>query len=111
MVGIFHERGYLGQESEDQRYEERSCGSDGHEHRGIDSLRVFLRLVDIAEEGGLHAVSEDDKEERRIGVDVGDDAVLSARCGKGCCLNGHKQVVDEATRNAAKTVDGGVLSK
>ena len=109
MVGVLHERSYLWQEAEHERHEKRRRRSDGDKHRRVDGLRILLRLVHVAEEGCLHTVRKDDKQQRRVGVDVRNDTILSAARDERCGLDGHQQIVDETARNAAQAVNGGVL--
>ena len=109
MVGVLHERSYLWQKTEHERHEKRRRRSDGDKHRRVDGLRILLRLVHVAEEGCLHTVRKDDKQQRRVGVDVRNDTILSAARDERCGLDGHQQIVDETARNAAQAVNGGVL--
>ena len=109
MVGIFHERGYLRQEGKYECHEQGCRGAYRYEHGGVDGLRILVGLVDVAEEGGLHAIGQDYEQERRIGVDICNDTILSAARGKCCRLNRHQQIIDETARDAAKTVDGSIF--
>ena len=78
---------------------------------GIDVLGLLALFAHEAEEGGLHAVGQHDDEYRHIGIDIGDDAIFTARGCEPGRLDGHQQEVDESRHDARQSVDGGVLQK
>jgi hypothetical protein len=77
----------------------------------IDLFRILARTVHEPEEGGLHAVGQDDDEQGDVGIDVGDDAILPSGSVELGRLNGYKQIADETGCDAAQAVDGRVFCK
>ena len=102
-----------------QRTDEHAHHAGKHQRRGgnhaqrggVNLSGIFAFLAHKAEEGGLHAVSKQYDEQRYVGVDVGDDAVLSSGSIELSRLYGHQQIVDEACQYAAQTVDGRVFGQ
>ncbi len=72
-------------------------------------VSIFSLLVDKAEEGGLHTVSQDDENQSRIGIHVGDDTITTTGCTDGSRVEWHKQIVEESADDTAQTIDGGIF--
>ena len=64
----------------------------------------MLFLVDKAEEGGLHAISQQYEKQRHVGVNIGNDAVSATFRRQFCRVQRHKQVVEKPPYDAAQTV-------
>ena len=109
MVLIADERGDGAEEGKHHGDGQQRCEADHAQGGGVDALRVFTFLGHEAEEGGLHAIGEQDDEQRHIGIDVGNDAVFATRCGEACSLDGYEQIVDKSGDNAREAVDGRIF--
>ena len=75
----------------------------------INLFGVLALLVDEAEESGLHSVGQDDEEQRRVGVHVGDDTITTTGGANLCRVEWHKQIVQESADDTAHTIDGGIF--
>ena len=65
MFGVTQTSADLGQEQEDQQDEKGRAGHQAIKDRRVDSHRFrLLLLVDESEEAGLHAVSQEDEQQR-----------------------------------------------
>ena len=111
MVGIAHKRRYRADERKHQHHEQQRCESYRHQCCRVNLLRILAFLVGEAEEGGLHSVCENHHQQCRIGIYVGDDAIASTRGRQFCRVQRYKQIIKKSAYDAAKTVNGGVLSK
>ena len=109
MVGIAYSRCYRMNEAQHQQRREEGGDEDHREGRGVDLLRILTLFAHKAEEGGLHTERQQDDQDRDVGIDVGDDAILTTRSRETRRLDRHQQVVDEAGDNAREAVDGRVL--
>ena len=47
------------------------------ERRGVDRLRIGMRLVGKTKVGSLHAKSKENEHQSHVGVHIGDDAVAA----------------------------------
>ena len=100
VVAVAHQISQRMQEHAHDGSEDKRCRGD-HAQRGrINALGVLALLAHEAEEGGLHAVGEQDNEQRHVGIDIGDDAILSTGSIEPLRLDGHQKVVDEPRHNA-----------
>ena len=80
MGAVAHPARDARQEGEYQQHKQQRGACHCHERRAIDGLGILLALVGKAEEGRLHTVGEDDEQQCRVGIHVGDDAI-AARSG------------------------------
>ena len=111
MVGIAHGCRDGVDETADDGSEDERRGAHHTQRRGVDAVGIFTLLAHEAEEGGLHAVGQQDDEQRNIGIDVGDDTVLTARGTEALGLDRHQKIVDETGNNARKPIDGCVFDE
>ena len=109
MVGVAHRLAQGRDEEEHQGDEEQGGAAHHAEHRMVNLLGVLALLVDEAEEGGLHAVGEDDEEQCRVGIHIGDDTIATAGGTDLCRVEGYKQIVEESADDTAHAIDGGIL--
>ena len=109
MVGVSHGTAQWMQEDEYQGHEEQGGAAHHAQDCGIYFVSIFSLLVDKAEEGGLHTVSQDDENQSRIGIHVGDDTITTTGCTDGSRVEWHKQIVEESADDTAQTIDGGIL--
>ena len=85
-----------GMQEAQNRRQEHQRHQPHHAKRGaVHHAAVFLLLAAEAEEGGLHAESEQGEQQRRVGVEVGDDAVAAALGSYVICVDGDEQVVEK----------------
>ena len=99
------------QEGEHEEHEEHRGGSHRGEDGGIDTLWVLSLLVGETEESGLHAIGEDNQEERRIGIHIGDDPIAATLSRERGCIDGHQEVVEKTTNDATQSVDGCIFQQ
>ena len=81
------------------------------ERGGIDLFRILAGPVHKPEEGGLHAVGQNDDEQGDVGIDVGDDAILPSGSVELRRLNRYQQIADETGCNTAQAVNSRVFCK
>ena len=98
-------------EAEDQHEEQRRERTNDRHCGGEYGVRLLPIIVGIAEECSLHAKGEEDHQECRVGIEVGDDAVASALCRDATCIERHKHVVQETSDNTAQAIDGCVFGQ
>ncbi len=111
MIGIADGTGYRMDKQCQQHHKEQRGEAYSVERGRIDLFRILARTVHKPEEGGLHTVSQDDDEQGNVGIDVGDDAILSSGSVELRRLNRYKQIADETGCNTAQAVDGRVFCK
>ena len=90
MVGISQEVRYGLIEEQNYCHEEQRSGSYHLQRGGIYLLGTLSFLAHEAEEGGFHTIGKEDDEQGYIGINVGDDAILSAGCVKLYRFYGHQ---------------------
>ncbi len=106
--GIAQHVGYRGEKSQYSRAEHHSYAPHRDEGGGVDAhlLRFVGGLVDEAEEGGLHAESQEHQQQGHIAVNLGDDPIAATRSSKLSCIEWYEQVVEKTPYDAAQSVDG-----
>ncbi len=110
MVTVLHQVGNRLQENHRQHDEQKRRRTHRPKRCGIDSLGIFALLVGIAEKSGFHAIGQDDEQQRNIGIDVRNHAILAAFCRHFHRVERHEQVVQESPDDARKAIDGGVFN-
>ena len=111
MGGIAHGTGYGAYERQDNHDEQQRCESHGRQCGGIYLLRILALLVGEAEESGLHAVGQDDEQQRRVGIYVGYYSVAAACRRQLGRIERHEQIVEKTSYDAAQSVDSSILCK
>ncbi len=106
---IAHRPGNRGQQQEDHREEEDPHAAHHAEGAAVDHLVVRAGLVREAEERRLHAEGQQRQEQRRVGVQVGHDAVPAALHGDVVRVHRHQQIVQEPPDDAHQPVQGCIL--
>ena len=102
---------YLSGKTEHQHQKYRRQEGYHTQRCGDDSVAVLTLLADEAEEGGLHAECQDDKQQSRVGIEIGDNTVAAALSGYHISVERHEQIVEETPHYARQTVDGCVFCK
>ena len=74
-------------------------------------MRILVFLVGKAKESRLHAEGEEHENQSHVCIEIRHHAVTAARCCDDVCVKRNEQVIEKSAHYAAKSVDGGVLSK
>lgn len=108
MVGVAEEVGYgLRKDTTEDGKEQR--GSEKRTHGGdIHRVRMVAFLVGKAEETRLHAIGEDDEQEGRPRVEVGDNTIVGL-LREDVGIEWHKEPVEELADDGRKPVNDGLL--
>ena len=102
---IAHGAGDRAQQQEDGGQEEEAHAAHHPEGVAVDHLVVHAGLAAIAEQGRLHAEGQQRKEQRRVGVQVRDDAIAPTLHGNDVGVGNHQQVIQEPADDAAQAVE------
>ena len=100
MIGIAHGLGERLDEKQHEHDEGECQGAHGNQCGAIDAVGILAFLVGETEESGLHAKKQDDHDEGRIGVDVGDDTITTGGCREFSRIKWDEQVVEKPADDA-----------
>lgn len=108
VVGVAEEVGNgLRKDTTEDGKEQRS-GKERAHGGDIHRVRIVAFLVGKAEETRLHAIGEDDEQEGRPSVEVGDDTIVGL-LREDVGIERHKEPVEEPADDGRKPVDDGLL--
>ena len=100
MIGIAHGLGDRLDEKQHKHDEGESQSAYGNQCGTIDAVGILALLVGETEESGLHTKQQDDHDEGRIGIDIGDDAITAGGCCQFCRIKRDEQVVEKPADDA-----------
>ena len=109
MQGIIQGSSNGFQEQRYQYEENQRDKADGKSGGRKSLVGVDVFLVGKTEESGFHTKRKKDKEQGCVGVQVGDNAVSPGFGRHPMGVDGHQQVVQEPTDNAAQAINGGLF--
>ena len=87
-------------EQQDQYREQRGSRADTDKRRRKHTLRVLTFLIGKAEECGLHTKRQQDEDECRQGVHIGDNAIATTLCRHLGSIEWHQQIIEESAYDA-----------
>ena len=108
MVGVAQRRSNGAAEHATEHRKEQRGGEERHHGCNIHRVRVRTLFVGKAEEPRLHAVGEDDQQQRRPCVEIGYDTIVGL-LRQHIGVERHQQPVEKLTDDRRKPVDSGLL--